>query len=57
MTMTVVTNMHKTSFTFITLWRCHVLMHTSSSKVLPLHLYQEFNHIHYIYILPDWFNV
>jgi len=39
--MTVVTNMHKTSFIFLTcvmswLWRCHVsLMHTPSSKVLP----------------------
>jgi len=39
--MTVVINMHKTSFIFITCvmshwWRCHVsLMHTPSSKVLP----------------------
>jgi len=37
--MTVVTNMHKTSFIFTTyvmslLWRCHVsLMHTPSSSV------------------------
>jgi len=40
--MTVVINMHKPSFIFMTyvmswLWRCHAsLMHTPSSKVLPI---------------------